>query len=297
MKKTLKTLASAALILTLAGCSSSSGSAKTDSTPKNSVNPHGYEIVPVEAANLPLNLPDLDIAVINGNYALEAKLNETNPAIAIEKFDAETSVRRTNYLAVKEGNENSDKTKALVAAITSADVQKYIEDTYKGAVITSFIDADGKPVSGGEIPQAGDDKVITVGATLVPHAEILNNILKPTLAQYGWELKVMEFSDYVLPNTSLEEGELDANYFQTLGYLNGQNSERGLHLVASVGVHIEPMGVYSKKITDLKDLADGASIGVPNDTDNYGRAIDFLNAIGLLNGAPIEPENIGTINN
>jgi hypothetical protein len=137
---------------------------------------------------------------------------------------------------------------------------------------------------------------ISVGATLVPHAEILNNIIKPTLEKYGWELKVMEFSDYVLPNTSLEEGELDANYFQTLGYLNGQNEERGMHLVAAVGVHIEPMGIYSAKIKDLKELADGASIGVPNDTDNYGRAIDFLNALGLLQDAPTDPEKIGTIN-
>ena len=298
MKTTFKTLTAAALLLALAGCSSSGTSASSakGSTAGNDVNPHHYEIVPIEAANLPLNLPDLDIAAINGNYALEAKLNETSPAIAIEEFDDETSVRRTNYLAVKEGNENTDKTKALVAAITSEEVQKYITDTYQGAVITSFIDAEGKPVTGGEIPQAGDDKVITVGATLVPHAEILNNIIKPTLEKYGWELKVMEFSDYVLPNTSLEEGELDANYFQTLGYLNGQNEERGMHLVAAVGVHIEPMGIYSAKIKDLKELADGASIGVPNDTDNYGRAIDFLNALGLLQDAPTDPEKIGTIN-
>lgn len=141
-----------------------------------------------------------------------------------------------------------------------------------------------------------DEKVIKVGATLVPHAEILKNVVADKLAKDGWTLEVVEFNDYVTPNTALEEGELDANYFQTLGYLKNQNEERGLHLVAAVGVHIEPMGVYSASITSLADIPDGASIGVPNDTDNYARAIDFLNALGLLENAPTDPEQISEIN-
>ncbi len=294
MKKTLKAFAALALAAGLTACASES--APASGTDTSSVNPHGFEIVPIEASNLPLNLPDLEAAVINGNYALEAKLNETNPAIAIEEFDAETSVKRTNYLAVKEGNENSDKTLALVAAITSDEVADYIDNTYQGAVIASFIDAEGKEVPVSEIPEAGDDKTIRVGATLVPHAEILNDIVKKALKEKGWELEVVEFSDYVLPNTSLEEGELDANYFQTLGYLNNQNEERSMHLVAAVGVHIEPMGVYSQKIKTIDELPEGASIGVPNDTDNYGRAIEFLNGLGILNEAPADPEKISEIN-
>lgn len=297
MNKTMKMIAALSLIGALAGCSSKPAADETQpETAGSAVNPHGYQIVPLEAAQLPLSLPDLDAGVINGNYALESKLNETNPSIAIEEFDAETSVRRTNYLAVQEGSEDLPKIQALVAAITSDDVKTYIENTYKGAVIASFIDAKGNPVNGGEIPQASDDKVITVGATAVPHAEILNNVLKDTLSKYGWELQVVEFTDYVQPNTALDAGDLDANYFQTLGYLNNQNEERGLHLVAAVGVHIEPMGVYSKKYTSLNELPDGAEIGVPNDTDNYGRAIDLLNALGLLENAPIDPEAIKEIN-
>ncbi|MCR5671629.1 MAG: MetQ/NlpA family ABC transporter substrate-binding protein [Butyrivibrio sp.] len=126
------------------------------------------------------------------------------------------------------------------------------------------------------------DKKIVVGATPVPHAEILNNIVKDVLAKDGWELEVVVFSDYVLPNTSLEEGELDANYFQTLGYMNQQNADAGLHLSAVAGVHIEPMGIYSQKYTDIKDLPDGASIGIPNDPDNAERALDLLVQKGLL---------------
>ncbi len=126
------------------------------------------------------------------------------------------------------------------------------------------------------------DKTITVGATPVPHAEILDNIVKEVLAEDGWTLETVVFSDYVLPNTSLEEGELDANYFQTLGYMNQQNSDAGLHLTAVAGIHIEPMGIYSEKYTSLSELPDGASIGIPNDPDNGERGIDLLVQKGLL---------------
>ena len=282
------------LLLTLLLCACNTNTSNSSET--NPVNPHGYEIIAIEAAQLPLNLPDVDVAVINGNYALEAKLNQSNPAIAIETFDAETSIKRTNYLAVKQGNENTDKTKALVAAITSEEVLNYINSTYQGSVIPSFIDANGNATVSDEIPQAGNDNVIKVGATLVPHAEILKNVIAQVLETKGWKLETIEFNDYVLPNTTLEEGELDANYFQTLGYLNNQNKEGGLHLAAAVGVHIEPMGLYSDKVTALNDLKDGALIAVPNDTDNYGRAIELLNALGLLNNAPTSPESITEIN-
>ena len=126
------------------------------------------------------------------------------------------------------------------------------------------------------------DKTIKVGATAVPHAEILDNVLKDVLAKDGWTLETVVFSDYVLPNTSLEEGELDANYFQTLGYMNQQNEDAGLHLAAVAGVHIEPMGIYSQKYTSLAEIPDGASIGIPNDPDNGLRAIDLLVQKGLL---------------
>lgn len=134
-----------------------------------------------------------------------------------------------------------------------------------------------------ETKEASDgDKKITVGATPVPHAEILDNIVAEVLAEDGWELETVVFSDYVLPNTSLEEGELDANYFQTLGYMNQQNSDAGLHLAAVAGVHIEPMGIYSQKYKELSELPDGASIGIPNDPDNGERAVDLLVQKGLL---------------
>lgn len=130
---------------------------------------------------------------------------------------------------------------------------------------------------------ASGDKKITVGVNPVPHADILENAVKAELAKEGWELEVVVFQDYVLPNTSLEEGELDANYFQTLGYMNTQNEEAGLHLQAVAGVHIEPMGIYSEKYSSLSELPDGAEIGVPNDTDNMTRGLELLVQKKLLN--------------
>ncbi len=126
------------------------------------------------------------------------------------------------------------------------------------------------------------DKKIVVGATPVPHADILDNVVKEVLAKDGWELETVVFEDYVLPNTSLEAGELDANYFQTLGYMNQQNDEAGLHLAATIGVHIEPMGIYSEKYKSLDEIPDGGEIGIPNDPDNCERGLNLLVQKGLL---------------
>ena len=132
--------------------------------------------------------------------------------------------------------------------------------------------------------EKGDSsKTIRVGVNPVPHAEILENAVKKVLAEQGWELEVVVFQDYVLPNTSLESGELDANYFQTLGYMDNQVETNGLHLVAVAGVHIEPMGIYSQKYKSISELPDGASIGVPNDADNEARGLNLLVQKGLLN--------------
>ncbi|MBR1813222.1 MAG: ABC transporter substrate-binding protein [Lachnospiraceae bacterium] len=125
-------------------------------------------------------------------------------------------------------------------------------------------------------------KKIVVGVNPVPHADILDNAVKAVLAEAGWELEVVVFQDYVLPNTSLEAGELDANYFQTLGYMNVQNQDSGLHLAAVAGVHIEPMGIYSQKYTKLDQLPDGAEIGIPNDPENLERGLNLLVQKGLL---------------
>ncbi len=126
-----------------------------------------------------------------------------------------------------------------------------------------------------------NSKTIKVGATAVPHAEMLNLVVDD-MASLGYELKVVEFTDYVTPNTATEDGDLDANFFQHIPYLETFNQEHGTHLVNAGGIHIEPMALYSKKYSKLEDLPEGATIAIPNDTTNEGRALLLLESAGLI---------------
>ena len=122
---------------------------------------------------------------------------------------------------------------------------------------------------------------LKVAASPTPHAEILN-VAKDILAEQGITLEVVEFSDYVQPNLVTESGEVDANYFQHTPYLESFNEENGTHLVSVGAIHYEPFGIYPGKSNDLANIADGATIAVPNDTTNEARALQLLAAQGLI---------------
>ena len=123
--------------------------------------------------------------------------------------------------------------------------------------------------------------LIKVGATPVPHSEILA-VAKPLLKAKGYDLEIVEFTDYVTPNIAVDEGELDANFFQHVPYLTQFNQSKNTNLVKTVNVHLEPMGLYSNKLKDISQLQDGATIAVPNDPTNESRALDILVKKGLL---------------
>ena len=128
---------------------------------------------------------------------------------------------------------------------------------------------------------SGELQKIVVGASPAPHAEILkaaNDVLK----EKGYELEIKEYVDYIQPNLALESGDLDANYFQHLPYLESFNKENGTNLVSAGAIHYEPFGVYAGKTTSLDELQDGATIAVPNDTTNEARALLLLEAQGLI---------------
>ena len=129
------------------------------------------------------------------------------------------------------------------------------------------------------LAQAGEKLV--VAATPVPHAEILE-LIKPTLAKEGVDLEIKVFTDYVQPNVQVAEKHLDTNYFQTLPYLESFNKGKGTNLVTVIGVHVEPFGGYSKKIKNLSELKDGATIAIPNEGSNSGRALILLQKAGLI---------------
>ena len=124
-------------------------------------------------------------------------------------------------------------------------------------------------------------KVLKVGATPEPHAEILN-LVKEDLAAKGIDLQIVEFTDYVTPNDAVEAGDIDANYFQHIPYLESFNKEKGYHLVNAAGVHVEPVAFYSNKIKKLDDLKKKATIAIPNDPTNEGRALLLLQDAGLI---------------
>ncbi len=140
---------------------------------------------------------------------------------------------------------------------------------------------DASSSSAGTSAAAEDSKVIRVGASPAPHAEILGQV-KDALAEKGYELEVVEYNDYILPNTALENDELDANYFQHITYLNDFNEENGTHLVDAAGIHFEPFGLYAGKTASVDALADGATVAVPNDTTNEARALLLLEQEGLI---------------
>ena len=210
-------------------------------------NPQNIKFVEIEAAQLPLKLKDVDFAVINSNYAIPANLNPTRDAVLLEDSYSAYS----NILAVKEGNEQSAKTRALVAALGSRAVADFIANEYGGAVI-SVVENPGDGFDADLDYGALNGQTITVAASPTPHAEILG-VAKGLLAQKGITLDIKVYSDYVQPNRVVESGECDANYFQHTPYLDNFNAENNTHIVSVAAIHVEPMGLYCKLLSGTSD--------------------------------------------
>lgn len=208
-------------------------------------NPYNITFKEVEAAQLPNVLQDVDYAVINANYAIEADINPAEDALALEG----SSSAYSNILAVKEGREEDPAIKALLAALQSQQVADFIADKYDGAVI-SIVDNPGNGFDDSIDYAALAGTTITVAASPTPHAEILA-VAKDILAEKDITLDIKEFTDYVQPNNVVESGEIDANYFQHIPYLDDFNAENGTHIVSVGVVHVEPIGIYGGKQSSL----------------------------------------------
>ena len=211
-------------------------------------NPFNVEIVEAEAAQLPNMLPDLDYAVINSNYAINAGLNPVNDSLFIEG----SASAYANILAVKEGSENEPKILALKAALESKQVADFIAEKYAGSVV-SVVE---NPTDGYDASvdyEALKGQTITVAASPTPHAEILE-VAKEILAAKDITLDIQSYNDYVVPNTVVDDGTVDANYFQHLPYLEDFNAQNGTHIASIAAIHVEPMGLYGGKQTTLDAL-------------------------------------------
>ena len=211
-------------------------------------NPYNVEIVEAEAAQLPNMLPDLDYAVINSNYAINAGLNPVNDSLLIEG----SASAYANILAVKEGSENEPAVLALKAALESQQVADYIAEKYNGSVI-SVVE---NPTDGYDATVDYDalkGQTISVAASPTPHAEILE-VAKEILAAKDITLDIQVYNDYVVPNTVVDDGTVTANYFQHLPYLEDFNAQNGTHIASVAAIHVEPMGLYGGKQTTLDAL-------------------------------------------
>ena len=208
-------------------------------------NPYGITFKEVEAAQLPNILRDVDYAIINSNYAISAGLSPVSDALTIEG----SSSAYGNILATKAGKEETPAIKALKAALSSRAVADFISTKYKGAVVSTVeTPGDGYDASVDYAALAGT--TISVAASPTPHAEILQ-IAKDLLAKRNITLNIIEFTDYVQPNNVVESGEVDANYFQHLPYLEDFNAQNGTHVVSVAVIHVDPMGLYGGKQTSL----------------------------------------------
>lgn len=208
-------------------------------------NPYNIEFKEVEAAQIPNVLQDVDFAVINSNYALAANINPAEKALKQEGAASAYG----NIVAVKEGNEEAAKTKALLAALESQKVADYIKTTYTGSVV-STVENPGTGFDESVDYAALAGETITVAASPAPHAEILK-IAKDILSEKNVTLEIKEFTDYVQPNNVVDSGDVDANYFQHLPYLEDFNAQNGTKVVSVGAIHVEPLGIYGGKQASL----------------------------------------------
>lgn len=265
--------------------------------------------------------PDDEVIVISGTTA-EDYLIKNNPEIKLQKYDtyanAKNALENGNAVAwandnteviayalqnpgytvgipslgsqdtiapaVSKGNETllnwiNDEIKALASEnFFHKDYEETLVDTYGLDYEESLVVEGGVPSTGGNTTES---VTLTVGASSTPHAELLE-IVKPVLSEQGINLEIVIYDDYVLPNTALQDGTLDANYFQHTPYLNSFNESNGTDLVSAGKIHYEPFGIYSYSVTDLKDLAKGATIIVPDDDSNQTRALLLLAQESLI---------------
>ncbi len=260
-----------------------------------------------------------EVIVISGTTA-ETYLEKNNPEIKLQKYDAyaEAKTAFENGNGVAWANDNTEviafaidnpgftvgipslgSADTIAAAVTkgNSSLLNWLNDEIIALGEENFFHADyeatlldtyGKDyedtlvVEGGGVPAPVIKKgEITIAASPTPHALILAEAAK-ILAEQGWELKVIEFEDYVQPNLVVESGEIDANYFQHIPYLDSFNKEQGTHLVNAGGIHYEPFGIYPGTKAALSDLSDGDTIAVPNDTTNEARALLLLQDNGII---------------
>lgn len=194
------------------------------------------------------------------------------------------------------GADASPSASASAEATSEAASEAASEEATSEAVSEAASEA---PSEAAEAVTTFDNVTVKIGATAAPHAEILENI-KPDLAARGINLEITIFDDYIQPNVAVSDGQLDANFFQHIPYLNDYNEKNGTKLVSAASIHFEPMAIFPGKTTSIEELADGAKIALPNDTTNEARALQLLADNGILTlkeGVGLEATKLDIVEN
>ena len=215
-------------------------------------NPLNIQFVELEAPMVYNSLADVDYAIINNNFALDAGMNPAEDSLLMENADSPYA----NVLCVKEGNENTDAAKALAAALNSQKVADFINTTYNGAavsVVAEPTDGFDPTVDYEALAAASAKEPISIACSPAPHLQILE-LAAEILAEKNVKLNLVDFADYVQPNMVVEAGDIFANYFAHIPYQDDFNKENGTHIVSVAAIHVEPMCLYGGKQSDLNAL-------------------------------------------
>jgi D-methionine transport system substrate-binding protein len=258
-------------------------------------NPLNIEFVQVDAAQIPALLPDVAAGVINGNYAVDFGLSPQNDSIFFDDVSFYPDNRYVNNITAREADKDNPVYLRIVRAYQSEAVEQVFRDKFDGSYLPGWKSTETAITP---LPAVVDPVTVTLGVV----GEMYQDLWAPAIAQLkneGITLELVSFADYSLPNEALNNGDIDLNGFQHYAFLNSQITDKGYELVPIGDTIMAAMCIYSDKISDVSELADGDKIAIPNDVVNLGRALSVLQAAGVLKLEEVEgsPELSNIIEN
>lgn len=260
-------------------------------------NPKNIEIVEVDASQTPSLLPDVAAAVINGDFAVDAGLSPVNDAIFFDDPSYYTSNDYVNVIAARTEDKDNETYKKVVEAYQTSATEEVYNTTFQGTYIAAWKNSSDKTDTDFEITDRTDDPVTVKLGIMGASDEVVWDPIIEEFAQKGVTIEKVFFTDYTQPNAALANGEIDLNSFQHYNYLNNEIKTFGYDITAIGDTLITALNIYSKKISSLDEIQDGDKIAIPNDAVNETRALNVIQAAGLIKLDPdaIETATIGDI--
>lgn len=254
-------------------------------------NPKNIEIVEVDASQTPSLLPDVAAAVINGDFAVDAGLSPVNDAIFFDDPSYYTSNDYVNVIAARTEDKDNETYKKVVEAYQTSATEEVYNSTFQGTYIAAWKKSSDNTDTDFEITDRTDDPVTVKLGIMGASDEVVWDPIIEEFAQKGVTIEKVFFTDYTQPNAALANGEIDLNSFQHYNYLNNEIATFGYDITAIGDTLITALNIYSKKISSLDEIQDGDKIAIPNDAVNETRALNVIQAAGLIK---LDPDAIDT---